>query len=521
MIGSIFREFFQKNDPLMKMMMDSPIMFILYKGPDFTVDFANTGVLNILDKKWEELGNRPFFEVFPDLIEQGYRDIFRQVYSSGETFTAPEMALQVNPEKNDIEFVSFTLHPFIDLADNLTYILGMATRITELVKSRELIQLNEEKYRAILESTEHGFSMMEILFDNNNRPFDYIFLEVNPAFESILGLSNATGRSIKEIAPDIEQFWIDSYGSVALTGKPITIRHEAKIFNSIYEAHAFRIGGESSRKVAILFTDVTDRVEKDKLAERFAEELQVQVAQRTLELHDKVFELRQFAHVMRHDMKEPLRKNKFFLSLLETSLSNKLNETELGYIRKLYTGFQRMETILDGVLKYSTLENYDPDCLDVDMNKVMHQIVDDLDMVIEAKSAQVTIDGLPHISGITMLIYQLFYNIIYNSLKFTFPGIPPVIHIYARTKMIGTSGFAVIYIKDNGIGFEPQYREKIFNPFTRLNAKDEFEGTGMGLAISRKIVERHGGTITADSAVGQGSEFRVILPVWQDSNGFQ
>lgn len=512
MIGGYIRNFLRNREPLLRMVAESPIMFILFRGPEFIIDFANNEVQAILGKDMEEMQDRPFFEVFPDLIGQGYRDIFQHVFQSGETYTTHEMPLQVVPEI-EVEYVSFTLHPITGNAGTVSYILGMATKITELIKSRQLIKLNEEKYRTVLEGSDQGYMMLEILMDENNKPYDYIFLEVNPAFERIVQMNNPVGKSVREVIPDIEPFWIETYGNVAITGKDVTVRHETGALKRTYEAHAQRIGGNKSRRVAVLFTDVTDKVEKDKLAERFAEELQLKVAQRTQQLEEKVFELRQFAHVMRHDLREPLRKNKFFLSLLQTSLEGKLNDQEKGYILKMFNGYQRMETILEGVLKYSALENQNTECLEIDLNSVMQLISEDLEIMIENKKAKIIIDRLPHITGITMLTYQLFYNIVFNALKFSRPDVPPLIHIYAKTKSIRSSGFAAIYVRDNGIGFEPHYSKKIFNAFTRLNTKDEFEGTGMGLAISRKIAERLGGTIAAESTPGEGAEFRILLPL--------
>jgi signal transduction histidine kinase len=159
----------------------------------------------------------------------------------------------------------------------------------------------------------------------------------------------------------------------------------------------------------------------------------------------------------------------------------------------------------------------------VDLNDLMQQVESDLEISIHQKGALVQYRQLPVIHGIAILLYQLFYNLINNALKFSRAGVSPVITISSRTVKVAElenflalspeTEYAEIVISDNGIGFDQAYAERIFKTFTRLNAKDKYEGTGLGLSLCKKIVLRHHGSISATGMPGEGASFKVVLPV--------
>jgi signal transduction histidine kinase len=152
----------------------------------------------------------------------------------------------------------------------------------------------------------------------------------------------------------------------------------------------------------------------------------------------------------------------------------------------------------------------------VDLNEVLKNIESDLEVLIAQKSAQIHYHDLPVVEGASVLLYQLFYNLINNSLKFSKANLPAVIDISSSLATKEEREFAVITIKDNGIGFEQEFASKIFETFLRLNSKDQFEGTGLGLSLCKRIIERHGGSIEAFGEPGKGASFIIHLPVKQE-----
>lgn len=178
-----------------------------------------------------------------------------------------------------------------------------------------------------------------------------------------------------------------------------------------------------------------------------------------------------------------------------------------------YLAADRISHILDGVLIYSQVnfleEVYEP----VDLNEVIRNVASDLELQIQEKAASLHYSNLPKLEGVQVMLYLVFYNLISNSLKFSRMNVPPVITITGKTIDQKGKTFVWILFSDNGIGFEQKYAEKIFGSFTRLHAKDKYEGAGLGLSICKKIIERHGGTIVAKGEENTGSEFEILLPV--------
>lgn len=244
-------------------------------------------------------------------------------------------------------------------------------------------------------------------------------------------------------------------------------------------------------------------------------DLERRVEYRTRELQRSNEELQQFAHVASHDLKEPVRKIKNFSFKLQNALS-KATEPDVGvYISKILSSAERMSLMIEGVLKYSSLDESEKDIESVDLQKVFADIQSDLEMLIEQKNATINITDLPWIDGIRVLIYQLFYNLIINALKFVKEDSDPVIDISGTTVDIGDIEYVRVHISDNGIGFNPSQSRIIFDTFRRLHSKGEYDGTGLGLSLCRKIVEMHHGTIEACGEKNAGATFTVTLPFRQ------
>ena len=233
--------------------------------------------------------------------------------------------------------------------------------------------------------------------------------------------------------------------------------------------------------------------------------------QRATELGRSNAELEQFASIASHDLREPLRKVQTFTQQLAGAEADRLTEQGRDYLERTGAAAQRMQTLIDDLLKFSRVATQGRPFVQVDLGAVARQAVSDLEAVIDQSSGSVEVGELPTVAADPVQMRQLLQNLISNGLKFHREDAPPKVRVNGHTR----GRFAEIEVSDNGIGFEPKHGTRIFRVFERLHARSAYPGTGIGLALCRKIVDRHGGSITADSTPDEGSTFTVTLPVEQ------
>lgn len=231
-------------------------------------------------------------------------------------------------------------------------------------------------------------------------------------------------------------------------------------------------------------------------------------------------ELEEFAFVASHDLQEPLRKIRAFGDRLQQKFSAQLGDTGSDYVVRMQAASERMSVLIGDLLSFSRVTTKQRPFVTVDLNKIMHRVIDDLDYAIEETNAQLHIDPLPTIDADASQIAQVFMNLIANSLKFHTINVRPIITVTSEINLASPivddkRHWCCLRFADQGIGFETQYAERVFSLFQRLHGRDEYSGTGIGLALCRKIIERHGGTITAQSEPGEGAVFTMHLPMTQ------
>lgn len=258
-----------------------------------------------------------------------------------------------------------------------------------------------------------------------------------------------------------------------------------------------------------------------KIADEKIAEYQKQLQDQITRLNISNRELEQFAYVASHDLQEPLRKISAFSELLGEQYSGILDDEGKIFLDRINSSSQRMRNLITDLLDYSRVSR-PTQTEEVNLNTVVKTVKEDLELVIKEKNAQVHHASLPVVQGNNYEFRQLFQNLISNSLKFSKPGVAPVVSIVADEASAEELNYlhfrnenikyTAIRFTDNGIGFEPEYAEKIFVIFQRLHGKDSYEGTGIGLAICKKIAEKYGGTIAAKSSPGNGAIFTIVLP---------
>jgi signal transduction histidine kinase len=263
-----------------------------------------------------------------------------------------------------------------------------------------------------------------------------------------------------------------------------------------------------------------------KIRKEAQDNLEIKIAERTKELvlkneelELKNHELQQFSWVVSHDLNEPIRKIQIFIKIIK-DLYLKENEKAIDYVDRTIKSAERMQTLITDLLAYSRLSaNVKPE--KTDLNIVLQEVLSDFDYLIERKNAIVKTGGLPTIDSIPSQLRQVFQNLIGNALKFSGNAETPIIEI--TSELIKTKDFdgevspdgnyCRIIVSDNGIGFDEIYLDRIFIIFQSLNDRQTYEGTGIGLAIAKKIVEKHNGLITAKSQIGKGASFIIVLPL--------
>ncbi len=377
-----------------------------------------------------------------------------------------------------------------------------------MASARNKIEASERQFRTLTETLPQLIWMT----DENGKQ---LFASGRWAeYTGILPLGESSWREI--LHPEDFDAIMASWANSLQTGQ--SHRAEARFRSKTGEYRWYAGMGEPIRNEAgrIInwigaFSDIHDQ-------RIFTEELERKVEQRTQDLVNANRELESFNYVASHDLQEPLRKIQTFIHLIERN--NYDHELSKGYFQKIYRSAQRMGELIQSVLSYSRLSENGEALQQVDLSKVIDDIRIDLELAIHEKQAVLIAENLPVIDGNLLQMNQLFSNLISNSLKFS--ATQPEIRItgqqetglnipLAPAELAGRSYYHIC-VKDNGIGFEPEFSEKIFALFQRLHHKHEYAGTGIGLSIVKKIVEQHDGFVSAESSPGEGAAFHIWLP---------
>lgn len=378
-------------------------------------------------------------------------------------------------------------------------------RISERTIELEEANTNLNQQKEFIESIVDSSVDSIVVYDSDSR-----FVTVNKTFENRTGFKReqVIGRLFDEFFP--EETPSHQATLQGLQGEYVHIQQlQSPITGRYYESFFIPLFNTLNKQYALLTIghDITDIVESSE---------QLRKTNSSLEKSNR--DLEQFAYIASHDLQEPLRKILVFTQLLGQNFDNK-DELQ-RYHQKISQSATRMQELIRDVLNFSRISNSDEAYVSVNLNEIVENLKIDFELFLSERSGVVIHETLPTIQGIPLQLSQLFSNLISNSLKYSENN--PVITIrcsiinaedmpqYHLTE--GPTEYYHINFSDNGIGFDPEYSEKIFTIFQRLHSKQTYSGTGIGLALCRKIVENHHGVITAESTVGQGATFHIFLP---------
>jgi PAS domain S-box-containing protein len=529
------------------------------------------------------------------------------------------------------------------------------------------LHASEARYRLLFDSIDEGFCIIEVIFDGQEKPVDYRFLEVNPAFDRQTGLRDAAGKRMREFAPRHEEHWFEIYGRIAVTGEPARFQNHAQELHRWYDVYACRFGEPKNRQVAIVFRDITER----KVAEANIQQLNAELQQRAAELNSlfeslpglylvltpdlkivaasdaylkatlttregilgrdlfevlpdnpdepgatgvsnlrasltrvmqnaapdimaiqkydvrrpdgafeerywspinspvlgterqiqyivhrveevtefvrqksppsgspsesnarvqqmeaEVFqssqkqhatnrqleaanrELEAFSYSVSHDLRAPLRAMDGFSRAVIEDYGPQLPAEAQRYLQTIRNGAQRMGHLIDDLLTFSRLSRLPLNKRTVDMAGLVQDVLDDLGGQREGRQMEVRIGDLPPCRGDAALLKQVWINLLSNAFKYTLKREAALVEIGSTVEQ----GEQAWFVRDNGTGFDMRYVGKLFGVFQRLHRAEDYEGTGVGLAIVQRVIHRHGGRVWAEAAVDRGATFHFTVP---------
>jgi len=503
---------------LKNLIQQSPVAMALLRGPSLTVELINAGALEIWGKSYKDVINKPLALAMPEIVEQGFIDLLTNVYTSGDTYRGNEVPIELIRFGNvETRYINFIYSQLRDDNGDTIGLVGVGVDVTDQVSARKVIEETKIALNNAVELAELG--TWEINLENS-------FTTYSPRVAGWWGLP-VDGAPLDKVIScmhpdDRPKVSVAVENAINQTGH---YEAEYRLINAVTKEERFieangNVSYDKNHKPVKLNGIVRD-ITLQKLTQQ---ELERQVQERTIELQvlntdlkKSNNELMQFAYVASHDLQEPLRKIQTFSDLARNDGSSGHVK---AYLSKIDNSAARMSSLIKDVLMYSKVSKEGKGDTHIDLNQILADVKNDYELLISQTHAQILCDGLPVLSGNTLHFYQLFSNLIGNSLKFTAQN--PVIQITYRTipghavsdlKTDVSKNYHELTFTDNGIGFEQIYADQIFGLFTRLHNKKEYEGTGIGLALCKKIVENQDGFIKAISTKGNGATFKIYFPV--------
>ena len=539
------------------LVQQAPVAICVLRGSNYLVETVNEPMARLWNREISDVINKPVFDVLIEFRDQGFKELLDNVYATGIPFVAEE--LSVNLQKNgkpEIAFVKFIYEPFRDRKGNIIGIMALANEITEQVIARKKIEESARHFRQMADMMPSKISNADAegkLLYLNEKWLDYTGKKVEELQgmdynnilhpEEVEAYANnflhaaATGTVLK-----MEMRFLDRHGNYKWhlnlaspikdeSGKIINwVGSTLEIDEQVVQKEILEIAVKE-RTVELEIANkelVYQNLEKEKRSAELAVaniELAFQNGEkekRSAELLLLNKELQSFTYVASHDLQEPLRKINFFAErIVETELKN-LTDTGKDYFRRMQSAAIRMRQLIEDLLSFSRINIVDRKMVLTDLSLIVKEVEEELKESIENKHIIINIQSSCKVNLIVFQFRQLLHNLLGNSIKFAQPDVTPNITINSHIAigkdlnnedLIPQDSYCHISIKDNGIGFEPEYSKRIFEVFQKLHSRELYNGTGIGLAIVKKIVDNHNGIITATGELGEGALFEIYLPL--------
>ncbi len=503
---------------------EAPVATALFVDRELTIEVANETMLGYWGKGNGVFG-QPLAEALPELKGQSFLDQLDEVFTTGNAYEAKAARAElVVKGVTGTYYFDYTYKPLLNAAGEVYAIMDVAVDVTEEVKSRQKLEQTEAALRGAIELAELVTWSLDI--EKNT-------IAYSSRFMNWLGFSEDTkalDEAYNPLPDEYRQSVADAIAAVVQPGSTGVYENEHPVINrltgQVRIIHAQgQVVRDAAGKPAFLSGTAQDVTEQ----RRIQQELERQVQERTQQLQASVQELQrsnhslqQFAYVASHDLQEPLRKVQQFGNLLQGKYGAQLGDGA-DLVERMQVAARRMSTLIEDLLTYSRISVRQEATGPVRLAKVVQAALMDLDLRVQETGAVVEVKPLPTVPGDASQLRQLFQNLLSNALKFRQPGVSPSIRVEAQRvafidlpPAVNPVRQAVAYhridVADNGIGFDELYLDRIFQVFQRLHSRNEFAGTGIGLAICEKVAVNHGGAISASSQPGQGATFSIYLP---------
>lgn len=501
----------------------APIATCLFVGRELRIDIANAPMLALWGKGNLPLG-RPLAEALPELRGQPFLQILDDIFNTGETYSAKGMRADLEVDgAMGAYYVNFTYKPLFDQNGNVYAIIGMVVDVTQERLVHQQLADNQLRLSLAIEASQLGIWELDLIHDTSERSWrhDQIFGYTEP-------LSVWGRHTFREHVYEPDRSIADACFQQAFqTGKLAMQVRIQKVDGTVVwiDVHGKTLYDPAGNPARLLGTIADITVQKE-----VAQDLERLVAERTqaLELANQDLQrsnenLQQFAYIASHDLQEPLRKIQSFSSILEQRYREPLGQEGTEFLQRITSAGARMSTLIRDLLAYSRISTRQQTFDQISLHDVVTDVLNTLDWEIAQRGAQIELDTLPTVRGDKAQLGQLVQNLLTNAIKFTPEEEAPRIRITSRYRNRSqlpelvrptseAATFVEISVRDHGIGFDTRYLDRIFQVFQRLHGKARFPGTGIGLAICQRVVENHGGGITADSHPGEGATFCVYLP---------
>ena len=486
-------------------LLHTPLPTAVYCTDDLVISFANPAMRNLWNKDEQFIGKK-IADIVADFKKDSIHEEILRVMKTGIPF-------QANDRKLDIFikgvwktlFFNYNFTPLCNEKGVIDGVIHTCTEVTKFHEAKSQIVNSGEMLTMAIEACGMGTYEIDVITNKVKTSYNFKKLwsiDSEITVEALVAKLHPDDRHLREKA---HKDALEN-GLVCYEARIIQKNNSEKwikVFGKIIKDEK----GDPSTILGVV-QDIQDQKEFERALKRKIEES-------TSELRRSNDDLLHFANVVSHDLQEPVRKIKIFNTFLKNEIADQLPDRSLMHLNKISHSANRMQCIIEGLLAYSTIDKSTQPVEKIFLNDLLENISTDLELIIKEKSAILIINDLPEIEGAPILIQQLFYNLIQNALKFTKANQPPRVIITSTLKTINSVKSVEISFKDNGIGLDPIYTEKIFAAFERLHSKNEYEGNGIGLALCQKIINRHNGTIMAKGEKGNGAEFIVTLPLQQ------
>lgn len=453
--------------------------------------------------------------------------LIKKVMKTGESVWFEDQLVPIyrNGKIEDV-YWTFSYSPVYGDVGKISGVFVTCTETTQKVLAVKKLIESEKRFQNLIGDATVGIVVLS--------GEDMIVEIVNDAYTKLIGRESAQlkGKPLFEVIPEAAPYFKAVIDNVRTSGQPTYLYgHSFFVYENAkriegYLDLAFQPYREEEglvKGVMVLCNDVTQQVLARQKIEEIVTMRTKELAEANINLQRSNQELERFAYIASHDLQEPARKVSVFTEMLERSLEN-IGERSHHYLDKIKNSSSRMLTLISHVLAYSQLSTETEKFAPVNLQNIVENIENDYELLIEQKKAQINYADLPTIEAIPLQMSQLFGNLISNALKFSKPHSAPVIDIthslltkgeMSHMALNETKSYYHIQSADNGIGFSEENAERIFNIFQRLHPRKEYEGTGIGLATCKKIMQNHHGNIYATSGKGTGATFHVIIPVKQ------